>query len=69
MMKTDELTARAKEATVRFLERKNYAILDRNPEGFAAVAKDADAVVVRRGEGARLGRAGLRRPPARQEGL
>ena len=45
MMKTDELTARAKEATVRFLERKNYAILDRNPEGFAAVAKDADAVV------------------------
>ena len=45
MKKTDELTARAKEATIRFLKRKNYSILDRSPEGFAAVAKDADAVV------------------------
>ena len=45
MMKTNELTARAKEATIRFLERKGYEILDREPDGFGTVARDGFSVV------------------------
>lgn len=45
MMKTDELTAKATEAATRFLERKGYKILDREPDGFGAVARDREAIV------------------------
>lgn len=58
MLKTDELTAKATEATIRLLERKGYEILDRDPEGFGAVARDGGAIVfveVRVSNGAQRG--------------
>lgn len=45
MMKTDEMAARATEAAARFLERRNYEILDREPDGFGAVARDGETIV------------------------
>lgn len=45
MMKTDEMVSRAREATVKFLERRGYEILDREPEGIGAVAKDDGTIV------------------------
>lgn len=44
-MKTNELTAKATEAATRFLAHRNYEILDRDPDGFGAVARDGEAIV------------------------
>lgn len=58
MMKTDSIAAKAQGAAVRFLERRGYEILDQEPEGFGAVARDGDAIVfvdVRVRDGARCG--------------
>ena len=44
-MKNRDMIDRAAEASVRFLTRRGYELLDTSPEGVDVVAKDGDTIV------------------------
>lgn len=45
MKKTENLLEKAEQAAARYLERRGYSIIDREPEGFGLVARDGEAIV------------------------
>ena len=58
MLKTNDLAIQAKGATLRFLKRKGYGILDSEPEDFGAVVEDDGCIVfveIRLRDGAQRG--------------